>query len=91
MVSEKLGHALGQTIVVENKAGQGGSVGAAELALAPPDGCTIGDDGRRDVSQRLSDPGLDLSGLPPAQLAALVRAHVPRLGKVVKDGGGKAE
>jgi tripartite-type tricarboxylate transporter receptor subunit TctC len=42
MVGEKLGAALGQPIVVENKAGQGGSVGAAELARAAPDGYTIG-------------------------------------------------
>lgn len=42
VVGEKLGPALGQTIVVENRAGQGGSVGAAELARAAPDGHTIG-------------------------------------------------
>ena len=42
MVGEKLGVALGQTIVIENKAGQGGSIGAAELARAAPDGYTIG-------------------------------------------------
>jgi tripartite-type tricarboxylate transporter receptor subunit TctC len=42
MVGEKLGTALGQTIVIENKAGQGGSIGAAELARAAPDGYTIG-------------------------------------------------
>jgi len=42
VVGEKLGSALGQQIVVENKAGQGGSVGAAELARAAPDGYTIG-------------------------------------------------
>jgi len=42
MVGEKLAVALGQPIVVENKAGQGGSIGAAELARAAPDGYTIG-------------------------------------------------
>ena len=42
VVGEKLGLALGQTIVIENKAGQGGSIGVAELARAAPDGYTIG-------------------------------------------------
>ena len=42
MVGDKLGLALGQSIVIENKAGQGGSVGAAELARAAPDGYTMG-------------------------------------------------
>lgn len=42
MVSEKLSTALGQPVVIENKAGQGGSIGAAELARAAPDGYTIG-------------------------------------------------
>ena len=42
VVGEKLGVALGQTIVVDNKPGQGGSAGAAELARAAPDGYTIG-------------------------------------------------
>ena len=42
MFGEKLAIALGQPIVVENKPGQGGSVGVAELARAAPDGYTIG-------------------------------------------------
>ena len=41
-IGEKLGTALGQPIIVENKPGQGGSLGAAELARAAPDGYTIG-------------------------------------------------
>ncbi len=41
-VGERLGTALGQPIVVENKPGQGGSIGVAELARAAPDGYTIG-------------------------------------------------
>jgi tripartite-type tricarboxylate transporter receptor subunit TctC len=44
-----------------------------------------------DVQKRLTDLGLDLSGMPPAQLEALVKADVPRLGKIVKESGAKAE
>ena len=44
-----------------------------------------------DVSKRLTEIGLDLSGMPPAELAALVKADVVRLGKVVRESGAKAE
>ena len=44
-----------------------------------------------DVQKRLSDLGLDLSGMPPQQLEALIKADVPRLGKIVKESGAKAE
>ena len=44
-----------------------------------------------EVSKKLSDLGLDLSGMPPAELAALIKADVPRLGRVVRDSGAKAE
>ena len=43
-----------------------------------------------DVAKRLTDLGLDISGMPPAELAALIKADVPRLGKVVKDSGATA-
>jgi tripartite-type tricarboxylate transporter receptor subunit TctC len=42
MVAAGLSSSLGQPIVVENKPGQAGSIGAAELARATPDGYTIG-------------------------------------------------
>lgn len=40
-VSEKLAAELGQTVVVENKAGAGGAIGAAETARSKPDGYTF--------------------------------------------------
>ena len=42
MIAPKISEALGQPVVVENKPGQAGSVGAAEVARAAPDGYTIG-------------------------------------------------
>ncbi len=40
IVAEKMGPALGQTVIVENKAGVGGAIGAAQVAKAVPDGYT---------------------------------------------------
>jgi len=42
ILGEKITPALGQTMIVENKAGGGGIVGANELAKAAPDGYTLG-------------------------------------------------
>lgn len=41
-VSDKLGEALGQQIVIDNRAGAGGTVGTRTLAKSDPDGYTIG-------------------------------------------------
>ena len=42
VISEPLGKALGQSVIVENKAGGGGVVGANEIAKASPDGYSLG-------------------------------------------------
>ena len=42
VIAEPLGKALGQSVVIENKAGGGGVIGANETAKAAPDGYSLG-------------------------------------------------
>ncbi|WP_390347425.1 tripartite tricarboxylate transporter substrate binding protein BugE [Variovorax boronicumulans] len=42
VISEPLGRHLGQSVIVENKSGAGGAIGAAETARAAPDGYALG-------------------------------------------------
>jgi len=41
IVAQKLSENIGQSVVVENRAGAGGNIAAQHIALAPPDGYTI--------------------------------------------------
>jgi tripartite-type tricarboxylate transporter receptor subunit TctC len=41
LVSQKLSEHVGQPVVVENRAGAGGNIGALAVATAPPDGYTL--------------------------------------------------
>jgi tripartite-type tricarboxylate transporter receptor subunit TctC len=56
VVSEKMGAALGQPMIVDNRAGAGGSVGAAETAKATPDGYSLG---MATVSTTAANPAIN--------------------------------
>ena len=56
VMSESLGKALGQNMIVENKAGGGGVVGALELARAPADGYILG---MATVSTTAANPAIN--------------------------------
>ncbi|MEP7099660.1 MAG: tripartite tricarboxylate transporter substrate-binding protein, partial [Burkholderiales bacterium] len=56
VVAEKINGPLGATLIVENKAGGGGSVGATETAKAVPDGYSLG---MATVSTTAANPAIN--------------------------------
>ena len=56
IVSQSMGTALGQQVVVENKAGGGGAIGALEMIKSPPDGHVLG---MATVSTTAANPAIN--------------------------------
>ena len=56
IVAEKMGSALGQQVLVENKGGAGGVIGAVEMIKSPPDGHALG---MATVSTTAANPAIN--------------------------------
>jgi tripartite-type tricarboxylate transporter receptor subunit TctC len=76
VISDRLGAALGQTVVVENKPGASGAIGSKSVATANPDGhiLLVGQTGEMAINQHWAknlgyDPDKDLQ---PIGLATIV-------------------
>ena len=92
-MSGRLTEALGQTVVVENRAGAGGNVGAEVAAKAPPDGYTLlmGAISTHSINASLYaklafDPVKDFAPITQASIIPLViNAHPSLPGVNVKE------
>ena len=87
ILAEALGREAGQTVVVDNRAGAGGNVGALAVARAPADGYTLllGTNGTHGINASLfSDTGFDavrdFTPVAPFVTTATVLGVPPSLG-----------
>ncbi len=93
LIAEKLGAALGQPVIVDNKPGAGGVVGIDAVAKAAPDGYTlaIGHDGTMAINTIVYkslpyDPATDFAAIAPLGLNEFVLLTNPATGvRTVKD------
>ena len=60
IVQPKVGEHLGQSLVIENRTGASGAVGAAAAAQAPPDGYTLAMEGATTITSPLANKSLPL-------------------------------
>ena len=84
LLSDKLAAALGQSVVVENRAGASGAIGARAIATATPDGymLLLGQTGEISINQHwLKEPGYD----PDKDLRPIALASVVSLALVVPE------
>ncbi len=88
IVGEKIGASMGQNVVVENRAGAGGTLGATQVAKSDPDGYTLLVVSAGHVVNPVLYPGLaydtlgDFAGVIP--LAALPNALVVAASSPIK-------
>jgi tripartite-type tricarboxylate transporter receptor subunit TctC len=72
ILAEKLAPVLGQPVIVENRLGAGGLVGAKSVAQAEPDGHTISMYASAFTVTTLLSPGLDPKELAPVATVATI-------------------
>ena len=97
IVSPKLGEALGQQVVIDNRGGAAGNIGAEMAAKSPPDivkrynaefnkAITA-----PDMRKRMIENGYEPVGGEPEKLSELIRVETAKWAKVVKAAGMKVD
>ncbi|NYT22147.1 tripartite tricarboxylate transporter substrate binding protein [Alcaligenaceae bacterium] len=72
LIGKRLGEVLAQPVVIENRAGAGGAIGAANVASAKPDGYTL----LFDAASFTINPFIHKLSFKPADLKPLLQAVV---------------
>jgi tripartite-type tricarboxylate transporter receptor subunit TctC len=61
LVQPRMSEALGQSVIVENRTGAGGTIGAVSVARAEPDGYTLMFDSPNHIINPLLQPGIPIN------------------------------
>lgn len=89
VIGQEMSKGLGQSMVIENKPGAAGTLGAAEVARSAPDGYTLIVGSMGNFTANLS-----LYRLPfdtQRDFAALIRSDTARWSKIIKEANIRAE
>ena len=79
ITAQKLAEALGQSVVVDNRTGAGGTIGTEYVARAAPDGYTLGMGSAAMLC------------ITPEEFSKLLRSELPKWVKIVKISGAKVD
>ena len=95
-IGERLSKAVGQPVVVENKAGAGGALGVAEVARAPADGytvlVTINDSQVNNAALFKTLPyGFEVMNTTPEQFSGSYKTEFDVITKRIRDFGIEAQ
>jgi tripartite-type tricarboxylate transporter receptor subunit TctC len=88
MVAERLGARLGQPVLVENRLGAGGTISAAYVAKAAPDGYTLMQGAAAEITYAVSTSGGKLPYDPVRDLTPITLLNISPLVLVVNPGTG---